>query len=448
MQAHIEVTRQLLRQGPVTARTLMNALAVSQPTVSRIISALGPEVLRVGAARSIQYALLDPGRQDLLANVYRVSVDGTAILLGNLVPVLPGGFVMQEVGGRSLHTDGLPWWVADMRPQGFLGRAYNQRHGALLGLPERLDDWNDNHVLQALIRQGDNLPGNLLVGRIAHEQFLNLPDPDPIEPHGKSAAYAELALAAARGDLHGSSAGGEQPKFTAYARLANGEAAHVIVKFSAAVDSAVSLRWRDLLLAEHIALQTLADAGLPAARSSVVDDGVRRFLEVVRFDRMGCRGRRAVHSLATLDAQFAGVGGRWPDTVKVLARERVITKEAAAIANVLWAFGTLIGNTDMHSGNLAFVSDGGRPYQIAPAYDMTPMVFAPTAGGDIPDRELGLNIGEQVPAAAWKTALPLAVNFVRRLRLDGGLSADFRDCLAVLEQHVQSASQRIGWLAA
>ena len=46
-------------------------------------------------------------------------------------------------------------------------------------------------------------------------------------------------------------------------------------------------------------------------------------------------------------------------------------------------FGTLIGNSDMHSGNLSFVAERGRPYNLAPAYDMTPMALAPRTGGGI-----------------------------------------------------------------
>ena len=56
-------------------------------------------------------------------------------------------------------------------------------------------------------------------------------------------------LVVARGDAAGSSAAGEQPKFSTYAQTAQG-AAHVIVKFSETLDSPVSQRWRDLLLAE------------------------------------------------------------------------------------------------------------------------------------------------------------------------------------------------------
>ena len=35
----------------------------------------------------------------------------------------------------------------------------------------------------------------------------------------------------------------------------------------------------------------------------------------------------------------------------------VITSEAAAGTQLLYAFGTLIGNTDMHHGSLSFLSE-------------------------------------------------------------------------------------------
>ena len=46
------------------------------------------------------------------------------------------------------------------------------------------------------------------------------------------------------------------------------------------------------------------------------------------------------------------------------------------------------------------------PYELAPAYDMTPMAFAPTAGGGLPDRALELTVGEQVNAAAKRLLDP------------------------------------------
>lgn len=445
-QTYANEIRNLLRPGPAKAQALAQALQISQPTVSRALSALGDDVVSFGAARSIQYTLRDPRRTDLQATVYRVTVQGTLETLGTLVPVSPEGFVMIETGGARLHSDGLPWWIYDMRPQGYLGRAYCQRHGQRLGLPERLGDWSDTHALRAILDQGDDMPGNLLIGPTARHQFVNAPDPVPIAAAQKLHTYAQLADLAARGEVAGSSAAGEQPKFTAYAEQADGTAAHVIVKFTAELDTPVSERWRDLLLAEHIALQVLSEHGVPAAQSMTWMHGTQRFLEVQRFDRLGARGRRALHSFAALDAEFVGSGGSWPVIAKALRKEGVITPQAFDTACLLWAFGTLIGNTDMHSGNLSCLSDGGRPYELAPAYDMTPMAFAPTAGGGLPERALELTVGEQVSAAAWKEALAMAQVFVRRVGDEEGFSVGFEVCKVELMRHVSVAAERIGRL--
>lgn len=182
----------------------MAALDMSQPTVSRLLLTLDDEVVRIDPARSIQYALSDPERRHLHAPVYRVSVDGALEHMEMLVPFYPEEFVMVEHCGRGLHTDGLPWWIADMRPQGYIGRAYHQRHRPNSRLPERLQDWSDGHALQALIHQGDDLPGNILIGDVVYEQFLDTPDPVPVDPADKARAYAGLELTAARGDLNGS----------------------------------------------------------------------------------------------------------------------------------------------------------------------------------------------------------------------------------------------------
>lgn len=115
------------------------------------------------------------------------------------------------------------------------------------------------------------------------------------EADQKSAAYVQLAREAAQGEVPGSFAGGEQPKFVAYAVTPNGPQ-HLIVKFSERETGPVTERWRDLLLAEHLALTTLRDAGVPAAQTWIVDTDDQRFLEVERFDRVGALGRRGVFS--------------------------------------------------------------------------------------------------------------------------------------------------------
>ena len=192
---------------------------------------------------------------------------------------------MREDDGATSHSDGLPWWLADLRPQGYLGRAWAARHGAALGLPARLGDWSDTHALRALLAHGHDAVGNLLLGDTARARFLDAPVPAPLAAASQPATYARLAREAARGELPGSSAGGEQPKFTAWTDTPDGPR-QVIVKFSEAEGGPVPERWRDLLLAEHLALATLHDAGVPAAGTRVIDFGAQRFLEVVRFDRV------------------------------------------------------------------------------------------------------------------------------------------------------------------
>jgi len=446
MSRHADAIRLQLAKAPLPGRQLFELIGVSQPTGSRALRALGSEIVRLGAARSIQYALRDNARglPDIL--VHRIDAEGQIRRLGTLIPVRPEGFVMLQENGVALHSDGLPWWLFDMRPQGYLGRAYAARHGAALGLPERLNDWTDTHVLRALLAHGHDLVGNLLLGDVARERFLAGPPPSPIEEEGKAAQYARLAGEAARGEVPGSSAGGEQPKFTAFAATPNGPC-HVIVKFSEVVEGPVSERWRDLLLAEHLALETLREAGIPAAVTRVADHGAQRFLEVERFDRVGPTGRRALISLAAMDAEFIGAGtGGWPGIAQRLAKAGQIVTEAADAANLLWSFGTLIGNTDMHSGNLSFISEHGRPYAIAPAYDMTPMCFAPRIGGGLPDTIADAALHPGIANEVWRRAEPLSQAFLHRLRTASGFSRRFAPCIAALEDHIARVGRKIARL--
>lgn len=442
---HAETLRQRLTAGPRNARQLIEDLGISQPTLSRALAELGDEVVRIGAARSIQYALRDNLRGLPDIPVHQVDAEGRIRRLGNLIPVRPEGFVMRQEDGVTLHSEGLPWWLTDMRPQGYLGRAYAARHGAALGLPTRLGDWSDRHALRALLAHGHDMVGNLLLGDAARDRFLAAA-PEPIPEAELPAHYTRLAQEAAQGDIPGTSAGGEQPKFTACIQTAEGPR-HVLVKFSEAEPSPVSERWRDLLLAEHLALNTLADAGLAAARTQIIDYGNHRFLEVERFDRQGLLGRRALHSLAALEAEFIGAAPLgWPELTRRLAAERHVRPEAADAAQLLWAFGALIGNTDMHNGNLSFIAEHGRPYALAPAYDMTPMAFAPRSGGGLPDTLPEAAIHASVDNLTWKRGEKLARDFLARVGIEARFSQRFEGCIAALETHVATAAEKIARL--
>lgn len=446
MSPHAEAIWTRLSGGPLSARQLITDIGISQPTISRSLTELGDQIVRIGAARSIQYALRDTMRGLSDIPIYRVDAEGRIRQLGTLVPVRPEGFVMCQEDGLTVHSDGLPWWLSDMRPQGYLGRAYASRHGAELGLPERLTDWTDTHAVRALLVHGHDVVGNLLLGDIARDRFIATPILNPITEEQKAAEYARLALETVRGEVPGSSVGGEQPKFTARAMTPDGPR-HVIVKFSELEEGPVSERWRDLLLAEHFALDTLREADIPAAKTRILDHGGQRFLEVERFDRIGDLGRRALLSLSMLDAEFIGAGtGGWPVIAHRLAAEGHIRQEAADGADLLWAFGTLIGNSDMHSGNLSFVGEHGRPYDIAPAYDVTPMTFAPRSGGGLPETISAATIHASVANETWRRAEELARAFLARVMAATEFSHRFGPCIVAMEQHIETASAKIGRL--
>lgn len=447
MTLHSDALRLRLAAGPKSGSQIATEIGLSQPTVSRALASMGEDVIKTGQRKSTRYLLRDKSRGFGEVPVYRVDTQGRVRALGTLVPVRPDGFVFNQADGVQIHSEGLPWWLLDMRPQGFLGRAYAARFGAELGLPSTVKDWTDSHAIRALLVHGHDLVGNLLIGAIARDKFINMPEPQPISSADKSTSYANLAIGAAQGDSPGSSAGGEQPKFTAYAESA-GVARHVIVKFSEKQASPNSSRWSDLLLAEHIALETLRRANIAAAESCVCDHQGQRFLEVERFDRVGTLGRKAVISLSAFDAEFAGLANQpWPVITKSLSKQGVITPDAADVAEILWAFGSLIGNSDMHSGNLSFVSEHGRPYSLAPAYDMTPMSFAPTSSGRLPDAIHPIKLHSSVRTESWLRARELATNYLSSLLASDQFSLDFQACIDSIETHLASASTQINRLA-
>jgi len=424
---------QLLRQGPMSSRQLVDMVEISQPTLSRALKTLGDDIVRIGSGPSIQYALRDTFRGFSSAPVYRISETGRIKPLGQLIPVYPDGFVMEQADKVCLHSDGLPWWLFDMRPQGYLGRAYASTYSSGLGLSSNPENWTDSDVIRALLAHGHDAVGNLLIGEQARNQFVEMPSPEPVN---RAATYPMLARAVSSGEAPGSSAGGEQPKFCTYT-----ERGHVLVKFTAQDDNPVSERWRDLLLAEHLALKVLG------VETEVFDFGGQRFLEIPRFDRAGQLGRIGLFSLRALEAEFVGrARDSWPILVNELVKQGYVHPDAATGTARLWAFGMLIGNTDMHHGNLSFISGHGRPYQLAPAYDILPMGFAPKSGGEIVNSLRPATMLEVISGEIWHEALELAESFFALVRDDNRLSTNFAPCLAALRSHLDEAKLRISRL--
>lgn len=436
---------QLLREGPQPARALYERLGVSQPTLSRMVGQLGVSILRFGKARQTQYAL----RRKIGAHekfpLFRVSVTGNLEQWGVLHPVMPESYLVENLAnhaaepGMDFHQ-GLPWYLQDMRPQGFLGRAFARLHGPLLGLPADPNRWNDDQILLALANTGHDCPGNLLVGEEAASIYQtgtfftaadsNLP---PVPADQRLQKYPEFARRALAGEVVGSSAGGEQPKFDIEI-LHDSQPVHVMVKFSAPQDNAATRRWRSLLICEHLAFQAL-EGVLPSSQSQLLEvekggAAHQLFLEVPRFDRIGGRGRRGVVSLKSLDDKFAGLAADWPKIAAALVQSGRLNEAAYLQVQKLYAFGVLIGNSDMHPGNLSFfVDDVTNPvpeFTLAPLYDMLPMSLAPRPSGQIPDALLMPKIGINPPLAIWREMLPLACDYWRQVAAHQGVADDVR----------------------
>jgi HipA-like C-terminal domain len=414
----------------LNAAQLVQRLGCSQPSLSRLIRAAGTSVITLGKAKQTRYARNRPTGAEQPIAITQIDGQGVPQPCGNLHAIgLLAGSRTAWVSQRRLEVyEGLPWFIADMRPQGFIGRQFPSRVPQL-GLPTSVGDWSDNHVLAALCAAGADEPGDLVLGRAALDRYLQQPMLEPISQRRKASAYPQLASESAAQSHNPSSAGGEQSKFTAYVQTAGG-AGHVIVKFSPIGSDPVAQRWRDLLRAEHHALTVLAkhqaSTGLQAAQAQLIDAD-RLYLEVRRFDRIGARGRTGVVSLGAVDDVFVGQRHDWVQTAAKLQQLRMLHARDVQRIALLYAFGLLIHNTDMHFGNCALLhtGPGSAQFALAPSYDMLPMRFAPSTQGlrpvDIPTVHPNADV-----LPVWREASALAQEFWSCVRSDAAISRSFK----------------------
>ena len=93
----------------------------------------------------------------------------------------------------------------------------------------------------------------------------------------------------------------------------------------------------------------------------------------------------------------------------------------------LWLFGKLIANTDMHDGNLSYTPG----LELAPAYDMLPMAYAPGRGIEL--QEIDFQPMRPLPSErdAWQAAALAANKFWQTAEQDARISDGFRaNCAA------------------
>ncbi len=412
---------------------LVREFRASPATINRCLdrAVLEGRLVRIGQGRSTRYAARAalPGvgathetcrRAATEVAIYRVTETGRVQSAGRLIGLAGGRtFCDLAAGGyRPLGNDGnrcfesLPFFLFDLRPQGFLGRRIAQ---ALPGYPEDPARWGPGWVIEYLLHDGVDLPGNLLLGERAVEAFSQW-SPSKLSPTG----FGQAALDVLAGVATGSSAGGEQPKF-----LAEVEGRQVLVKFSPPGTDPASMRWRDLLVAEHLALVTLTGNGISAVESRIIKGEDRLFLETVRMDRCGPRGRLPVVSLEALDAEYAGHGSGWSRVLSTLHKRLIVDAAALEAGRLLDTFGALIENTDRHLGNLILRPAKNGRFALAPAYDILPMRFAPVRSEPPPSPIYAPPV-QCVDDALWRQAVEMAEEFWRRVATDPRISPEFQ----------------------
>ena len=410
-----QIRVEFLRHGVRNARELADDLAVSQPTISRALAEMNPVVTRIGSGRTTRYGLKEAiGDFGSAWPLYFINPSGAPEQIGTLhslagpVYWLEGAERWPSLFGEQFADNifpGLPWFLDDMRPQGFLGRTFARRHGMSLGQGANPALWPNSAVVESLLRFGSNLAGALVLGHHALTDALAQPE-IVVSAAEREAEYPAMALRAEAGAIVGSSAGGEQPKFLVTVAESESQCP-VLVKFSPPIASEAGQRWADLLYAERVAAEILAENGCPVPASRIIDAGGRRFLEVERFDRTPEGGRIATVSLRALDAAFFGLASEpWSEAGRQLQGARWIRLADAELMASAHRFGLLIANTDMHYGNISFFLSPRRPFRLTPIYDMLPMGYRPGQNETVPDFSEEMvasssGVPPEAPERAW-----------------------------------------------
>ena len=467
------LTLRLQAQGPQSAPALAAHLHVDDSNIRRALALpeIAPHLVRLGSRRGASYALRRAIRG--LGHAFpirRIDSDGRAHDWAEIT-ALHGGWRLTwpdparapawadhlfALGGFS---EGFPFFLSEIRPQGFLGRAIARVLPPALGLDSDPRNWpTDDDTLVYLASEGDDVAGNLIVGDGPLRRFQErlLAPPAPLPESARATRYPELASTASSFGAAGSSVEGEQPKFlltlsagetpspapafesgTGVPPVSDGEeprlaapsvssalqvsglSSHpslqpVLVKFTDLLSTPTGRRWGDLYIAEAHAQALLHAHGEAHAAPRLVQAGDRIFLETPRYDRVGAHGRRGVVSLRALHDAFDGPdSNQWPAVAAHLHAQGLIDAAALRSIRLRHAFGQLIGNSDMHFGNLAFWFDDTLPFRLAPAYDMLPMQWAPTVGNATPSPAFAPPLPLPGDREVWHEAAALSAEFWR-----------------------------------
>jgi hypothetical protein len=433
--AHLEKLQQVLKRGPAKTATILAELGISQPTFSRLWAGVNDGVA-LGITKSRQYGLRRAiAGVDVPIPVYRVSHEGQARSIGQITPLEGGFYVLTLSDGTQYQIfEGQPYFLRDLRPQGFLGRMEPGKNPDL-NLPVDILKWTDEQVLKYISRRSEHAAGDLILGNESYARYMAdmaKAEESILLEADRVARYPAMAEHSMQGESPGSSAGGEQPKFTAVVRR-GGESEtieHVIVKFSPQVDKSSGRRWGDLLVCEHLALEVLARHQIAAAKTSILEAGRRIFLEVVRVDRVGLKGRRPMATFSALDGDLGMMDENWTAVARELHRRGELAQKDVETVEILDLYGALIGNTDKHHGNIALAWEFGQEHRLLEAYDMLPMLYRPNTHGEIVEREWRPNLGARLELRHLSQCFEMAHQFWTDVLGDNRVSQEFKENVA------------------
>lgn len=438
-----ELLAYLRSQGPTLSSELVAHFGLSRQTLSRRVQELGDALVTIGKGRATRLAARHADWSKEVP-LYQVQESGQVELSGHLNALQAGTQTQWYlVSGKiqsSLIQDefknglfpGWPWFLEDLRPAGFLGRAFGKLMAGLFLIDEDPEKWDDIELLKTLTFGGSNLQGNFILDdsrALSEFQKHKIQVAEGYHRNTTTATYPEKALKAlSEGENYGSSAGGEQPKFTTMVCETPESAPRpVIVKFSPKLDTAAGQRWSDLLHAEDIANHVLSEADFATAHTRILQIENRVFLESERYDRVGHCGRKGLVTLRALDAAYIGMGsGSWADVGRRLHRDRWISEVDRDRMIQLHCFGELIANTDMHWGNLSFFLPETPPFPLAPVYDMLPMRFRPGSTGEIIQRQFEPRLPKPEDQKVWLEMYPHALGFWKQVSEHPDISKDFK----------------------
>jgi hypothetical protein len=425
----------LLRaRGILSQEEICKNLSVSQPTFSRAVQVLIPDqILRFGKARRTVYGakrvVSDVGSK---VGVVVIGDNGGAKNKGDLYAIFPSGFVWVAQGVAAIQSfKYLPYFLDDLRPQGFLGRLVPRLHPEL-GYPPDIRNWSGDHTLGYLVRHGTDSMGQVLLGDRAIALYTQAKDTATktrVSKSQRAEKYPQYADRALEQGSPGSSAAGEQPKFSCHVEAARQKAKSVLVKFSPPVSESVGRRVGDLLICESLAHEILRDGGVPAAQSQIFEYKKQIFLEVERFDRTSKDGRRGIISLNALNLEFAANTGSWTAVAEELVERKILPPASLETIARADLFGELIANSDRHNGNLSFFFDDFNVGELTPIYDMLPMLYMPHQG-QILSRHYLPEPPKISQLAYWSWAQRLALEYWNRIQTDSRVSRNFQKIAA------------------